>query len=261
MCSKRPELANLSGSGWWLEQRWCKGKIVFDKWTAENAIARGHTHQILERSLCGYHSDESWSRLSHIELMDRRGWEQEAVDPTAPKNTAHHINTDTTHIHRHTKPQGEKKSRNKRWASNQRALQKLNQHRLSDEEEHFWFLWAGAFINHPQKKHHSTATWVEDPLFRHRLCRAKLQKIGRRMKGRKKAIHALSNQSNQLWSASMSRGLMFQMNTRHLHVVVWFVLCTFPCHISKERTFHYNVVSYRHITLDPQAVLFLAINL
>lgn len=45
--------------------------------------------------------------------------------------------------------------------------------------------------------------------------------------GGKKAIHALSNQSNQLWSASMSRGLMFQMNTRHLRVVPRPSGCTF----------------------------------
>lgn len=140
------------------------GIKVFDEWTAEGRKAwTSGSHQTLARPLCVNHSDESWNRLSHVELMDRWGWEQGAADPTPQKHSSSHQCWQYTQTH--TQNQGGKKSRNTRWASNQRTLQQLNQYCLSDEEEHFWFLWAAAFINHPQKKHHSTTTWVEHPLF------------------------------------------------------------------------------------------------
>lgn len=127
---------------------------------------------------CGHHSDESWSRLSHVEIMDRWG-ESEELPITHPTKTQLITSALTLHVHRHTQRHKtpRKNRRNKRWASNQRALQQLNQHRLSDEQEHFWFLWAAAFINHPQKKHHSTTTWVEDALFCCSLCRAQEKKM------------------------------------------------------------------------------------
>ncbi len=60
------------------------------------------SHIKLWPSLCGYHRDESWGRLSHVELMDRWGWEQGAAGPTPPKNTAHHISASCTHTHTYT---------------------------------------------------------------------------------------------------------------------------------------------------------------
>lgn len=121
-----------------------------------------------------------------------------------------------------------------RWASNQRTLQQLNQHRLSDEEEHFWFLWAAAFINHPQKKHHPTTTWVEDPLF---CCSLEWswEKLGWG-KGGKKQILLFSNQSNQLWSTSVSRSFRFQMN-QDIYML-WFDCCVqIPMQYSKREDF------------------------
>ncbi len=191
--------------------------------------------------------------------MDRLGWEWGAADPNPPKTqlitsalTLH------TYMDTHIKSQ-EKTSRNKRWASNQRTLQQLNQHRLSDEEEHFWFLWAGAFINHPQKKHHSTTIWAENPLFCFSICRADPRKrFGRRKGG--KAIYALF-QSIQSVMVSF-RVQRFNVSNEHQTSTCGglIVLCTFPCHIYEERTFHYSVVSYRCNTLGPQTVLCLEIN-
>lgn len=188
--------------------------------------------------------------------MDRR-WLRARKLPIQPipekHSPSHQRLTLLAHIHRHTHrtlgreraQRKKRKSRNKRWASNQRALQKLNQHRLSDEEEHFWFLWAGAFINHPQKKHHSTATWVEDPLFRHRLCRAKLQKNwknerqGKEKEEEEEKSSPFSFQSVQ--SALVSFNVQrFNVSNEHqtstCAALICFV-CTFPCHISVERTF------------------------
>lgn len=158
-------------------------------------------------------------------------------------------------MHTLTHLQSQRKSRNKDWASNQRTLQQLNQHRLSDEEEHFWLLWAAAFINHPWKKHHSTTSWVENP----RICGIRWRPVQRgENKWRKTEGGHFSNQSNQLWSTLVSRGLKFQMNSRHLQEVVCLFCahsyCRLPCR--KDFPLQYWQVHMHYLTLDPQACLF-----
>ena len=101
-------------------------------------------------------------------------------------------------------------------------------------------------------------TWVEDPLF---CCSVWRKKNGKRKEGGKKANHALfQSVQSALVNFSVQR---FNVSNEHQTSTVTcgglIVVCTFPCHISEERTFHYTVVSY--ITLHPQAVLFLEINL
>lgn len=75
------------------------------------------------------------------------------------------------------------------------------------------FLWAGAFINHPQKKQHSTTTLVGGPCFFP--LEEKEQNNWKKKGGGGKSMRFF-NQSNQLWSTSVSRSLMHQVNTRLL---------------------------------------------
>lgn len=175
------------------------------------------------RSLCGYHSDESWSRLSHVELMDRLGWERGAADPT-PKNTAHHICADVTHIHRHThrhKTPGKKRVGirgepviREHFSSliSIACLMRKNTSGFCGQEPSLIILKRNA--TPPQlelRTLFSAAVYVEQSW----------EKKFVRRKGGGKQFMLFSNQSNQRWSASVSRSLMYQMNTRHLHVVVW----------------------------------------
>lgn len=227
--NKRPVLGNNFSSSICVKQLCCNAKKVSDEWTAESSCCQRAGKPELVAHIKPWASSvwtSQWWKLKQTQSCRTNGQvgrERGAADHTPHKNTAHHISADTTHVHRHTQRHKtpRKNRRNKRWASNQRALQQLNQHRLSDEQEHFWFLWAAAFINHPQKKHHSTTTWVEDTLFCCSLCRA--EKKWKKKKG-KKQIMLFSNKSNQLWSTSVSRGLMFQINNRHLHLAIW-LLC------------------------------------
>lgn len=85
------------------------GIKVFDEWPAEGRKAwTSGSHQTLARPLCVNHSDESWNRLSHVELMDRWGWEQGAADPTPQKHSSSHQCWQYTQTHTHKTREGKK---------------------------------------------------------------------------------------------------------------------------------------------------------
>lgn len=160
--------------------------------------------------------------------MDRWGWEWGAVDPT-PKKTAHRISADTTHIHRHThkhKTQ-EKKVRIRDELVNREHFSSLISIACLMGKTTCGFCGQGPSLitlkrNTTQlqlevRALFSIAVYVE-------------QSWGRHLKknGGEKAIHFFSNPSNQLWSASVSRDLMFQMNTINMWWFDFFVYIPTP---------------------------------
>lgn len=150
--------------------------------------------------------------------MDRWGWEQGAADTTPQKHNSSHQCWQYTQTHTHKTREGKKvgirgepvirehfsslisiaclmRKNTSGFCGQQPSLIILKRNTTPPQLELSTLFSAAAYVE-PSRENPS----------------------GKR-KEKRKQIMLFSNQSNQLWSTSVSRGLMFQMNTRHL--LVW----------------------------------------